>query len=139
MAELKTKETGASVATFLAAIGDDRRRQDCIEIARLMERATKAQPRMWGSGVVGFGNRHYKYASGREGDWFVLGFSPRKGDITLYLATGLDSFEHQLATLGRHKAGKSCLYVKQLADVDVKVLKAILAASAKAARSGSAA
>jgi hypothetical protein len=131
MAELKTKPTAASVAAFIDSITDDTRREDCRTVLRLMKNATRAQPRMWGPSIVGFGSYHYKYDSGREGDWFEAGFSPRKNDLTLYLMSGLDPLAGLLATLGRHKTGKSCLYIKRLADVNLEVLEETIVASVK--------
>jgi hypothetical protein len=129
MAELKTKQTGASVEDFLAGVADEARREDCRALVRLMTRVTGAPPRMWGSGMVGFGRYHYKYASGREGDWFLTGFAPRKQDLTLYIMAGFDRYEDLMARLGRHKTGRSCLYVKRLADIDADVLDALVTAS----------
>jgi hypothetical protein len=129
MAELKTQPTRSSVAAFLGAIPDERRRKDCAAVARIMRRATGARPQMWGSSIVGFGRRHYKYASGREGDWFVTGFSPRKGDLTLYISGGFDGHETLMRKLGKYKTGKSCLYIRTLADIDVGVLTALIETS----------
>lgn len=129
MAELKTKQTGASVEDFLAGVADEARREDCRALVRLMTRVTGAPPRMWGSGMVGFGRYHYKYASGREGDWFLTGFAPRKQDLTLYIMAGFDRYEDLMARLGRHRTGRSCLYVKRLADIDADVLDALVTAS----------
>jgi hypothetical protein len=129
MAELKTKQTEASVEDFLDGVADEARREDCRALVRLMTRVTGAPPRMWGPGMVGFGTYHYKYASGREGDWFLTGFAPRKQDLTLYIMAGFDRYEDLMARLGRHKTGKSCLYVKRLADIDADVLEALVTAS----------
>lgn len=96
-----------------------------------MKQATKAEPKMWGTSIVGFGTYHYKYASGREGDWFQTGFSPRKQSLTLYLMGGLDMHQAALKKLGKHTTGVGCLYIKKLGDVDKKVLKEIIAAGAK--------
>jgi hypothetical protein len=131
MAELKTKKTKASVDTFLAKIADEDRRRDCLALVRLMKQVTKAEPKMWGTSIVGFGSYHYQYASGREGDWFVAGFAPRKQDLTLYIMAGFSGYGELLAKLGKHKTGKSCLYVKRLADLDLKVLKQLVTASVK--------
>jgi len=122
MAELKTKPTKRSVEAFVNAIPDDDRQRDCRTIMRLMKRITKAQARMWGPGIVGFGSYHYKYESGREGDWFLTGFSPRKHELTIYIMAGFSRYPALLAKLGKYKTGKSCLYIKQLADVDMGVL-----------------
>ncbi|MBP7570207.1 MAG: DUF1801 domain-containing protein [Acidobacteria bacterium] len=128
MAENKTRPTRQSVASFLRALPEERR-ADCRILADMMKELTGADGRMWGSAIVGFGDYHYKYASGREGDWFLTGFSPRKNDLTVYVMAGLDGYAEQLARLGKHKAGKSCLYLKRLADIDLGVLRAILADS----------
>lgn len=126
MADLKTKRTNASVSAFLTTIPDERRRKDCADLARVMKQVTKKKPEMWGTSVVGFGRHHYKYASGREGDWFITGFSPRKDALTLYFMSGLGGQEPLLRKLGKHKVGKGCLYVKRLEDVDLGVLKTLI-------------
>jgi hypothetical protein len=131
MAELKTKCTDTSVDAFLAGIADDARREDCLAVLRLMKQVTRTEPKMWGESIVGFGNYHYKYASGREGDWFLTGFSPRKRDLTFYIMAGFEPYQTQLNKLGKHKTGKCCLYVKRLADIDLKVLKELVTASVK--------
>ena len=127
MAELKTKPTDQSVDDFLQTVPDERKRLDSYTILEMMKRATGEQPRMWGSSIVGFGARHYKYESGREGDWFVTGFSPRKQNLTLYLTYALDRYEALLKKLGKHKIGKGCLYVNKLDDVDMSVLEELIA------------
>lgn len=132
MARSKTRATGASVQVYFAAIGDDTRRKDCESLAKLMTKATKHPPKMWGSSIVGFGSYHYKYESGREGDSCLVGFSSRKGDISVYGLNAAVDAEELIATLGRHKAGKGCLYVKTLADVDLKVLARLVASAAAA-------
>jgi Domain of unknown function (DU1801) len=129
MAELKTRKTGASVNAFLKTIGDAARRRDCQTLVRIMRNAVGAPPRMWGPAIVGFGDYRYRYASGREGDWFVAGFSPRKQDLTLYLMSGVERFPSILKRLGKYKIGKSCLYIKSLAEVDMAVLAELIAAS----------
>jgi uncharacterized protein DUF1801 len=126
MAELKTKKTKASVPTFLAGLEDARARKDCKTLVGLMQAATGAKAKMWGSSIVGFGDYRYTYASGREGDWFVMGFSPRKGALTIYLMGGLDRLAKDLAKLGKHKRGGGCLYVRDLDDVDPGVLRRML-------------
>ena len=130
-AELKTQKNEASVEDFLNSISDETRRQDCFRLLELMKKATKAEPKMWGGSIVGLGDYSYKYESGREGEWFQMGFSPRKEALTLYLMSGLHLHTESLAKLGKHKIGKSCLYIKSLADVDVKVLKDMLAQTVK--------
>lgn len=131
MAELKTKKNDASVEDFLNTIKDEQIRADCFEISKLMSQVTKAEPKMWGSSIVGFGQYHYKYASGRENDWMLVGFSPRKQNITLYIMAGFDRYDELLAQLGKFTTGKSCLYIKKLADVDKKVLKKLVTESVK--------
>ncbi len=126
MAELKTRPTAASVPAFLKSIADEARRKECRELVKLMKEATGQSPRMWGESIVGFGQHHLKYASGRELDWFMLGFSPRKQALTLYLMCGLANHRPLLEKLGKHKTGKGCLYVKSLDDVDRTVLKQLL-------------
>ena len=132
MAELKTRPTKARVAEFLAAIPDEQRRKDCKAVAKLMQEATGAKPVLWGTSIVGFGTYRYKYESGREGEWPVTGFSPRKNDLTLYIMPGFDRYADLLARLGKHRTGKSCLYLKKLADVDLAVLKEIIGKSVAA-------
>jgi hypothetical protein len=129
MAELKTTKTTASVAAFIRAIPDANMRADCRTVAALMEKITQAKPKMWGASIVGFGTYHYTYASGREGDWPICGFSPRKAALTLYIMAGFDQYDSLMARLGRFKTGKSCLYVKRLSDVDSRVLEALIKAS----------
>jgi hypothetical protein len=129
MSEMKTRATEASVDGLLRSMPDDARRQDCLRLLEIMKRATGAVPKLWGAGMVGFGSYHYRYESGREGDWFVTGFSPRKANLTLYIMAGFDRYPELLERLGRFKTGKSCLYVKKLADVDEQVLVELIAAS----------
>lgn len=131
MSELKTKITKASVDKFLRGIKDEQARADCIKIAELMQKVTKTEPKMWGTSIVGFDSYHYKGKSGREGDWFITGFSPRKQALTLYLMGGFDDQADLLAKLGKYSTGKGCLYIKKLADIDVKVLKELIARSVK--------
>jgi len=126
MAELKTKQTEESVQGFLAAIQDEGKRADALTVCKLMEELSGQSPKMWGASMVGFGSYHYTYASGRSGDWFVCGFSPRKAALTLYLTGGFDQMEKHLSQLGKHTTGKGCLYVKRLADIDLEVLKAMV-------------
>ncbi len=131
MVELKTKQTDASVDTFLAAIKDEVTRRDCIELSALMGKATRAPPKMWGAGIIGFGSRRLKYPNGRELDWMLLGFAPRKANIALYLAGGVEPQAALLRKLGKHTTGKGCLYIKRLADVDTRVLTQLLQASVR--------
>jgi len=130
MNENKTKPTKVSAQEYLAAIEDEARRKDCNALARLMTKATKQPPTMWGSSIVGFGSYHYKYESGREGDMCLVGFASRKGEISLYGLTGTVEAQGLLAKLGKYKAGKGCLYVKTLADVDQKILEKLVACAA---------
>lgn len=129
MAELKTQVTKASVDKFLEGIKDEKKRQDCYEILKIMKKATKAEPKMWGTSIVGFGDYHYVYASGREGNWFITGFSPRVQNLTLYMMGGFDS--EVLKRLGKYKTGKGCLYINKLSDVDLKVLNELITKSVK--------
>lgn len=122
MAELKTKKTQASVAEFLNSIEDKQKRADCKTVAKMMREATGNRAKMWGAAMVGFGSYHYKYASGREGNWFIAGFSPRKQALTLYIMPGFSQYDKLMAKLGKYKTGKSCLYINSLKDVDEKVL-----------------
>lgn len=131
MAEAKTKATAESVDGFLDRVPDEARRKDCQTLVRLMRAATGEAPVMWGSSIVGFGRYRYKYASGHEGEWPIIGFAPRKNDLTLYIMPGFEPFADLMARLGKYKTGKSCLYVKKLADVDQAVLKQLLAESTK--------
>ena len=130
--ENKTQATVASVDAFLDAIADLPRREDCRRVRALMEAATGAPAVMWGPSIVGFGRYRYRYASGREGEWPVTGFSPRKNDLTLYLMPGFEQQAALMAKLGKHKTGKSCLYLKRLADVDRVVLEELITRSVAA-------
>ena len=134
MAENKTKPTAAAVSGFLKRIKDPAMRKDSETIVSMMRTVSKQPPVMWGSSIIGFGSRHYIYDSGREGDTMVLGFSPRKQALTLYLCGGLELFTAERAKLGKHAAGKGCLYIKRLSDVDTGVLRSILLKSWKSLR-----
>ena len=129
MPENKTKIMEASVESYLAAISDEARRQDCEALTKLMTKATKQPSKMWGTSIVGFGSYHYKYESGREGDSCLTGFSSRKSDITLYLVADFPGQDELLAKLGNHKRGKGCLYIRTLSDVDPKVLEQLIVGS----------
>jgi len=129
MVENKTQPSQASVDTYLDGIADGSRRDDCRELVRLMTRVTGHPAVMWGPGIVGFGSYHYRYESGREGDCCMVGFSSRKGDISIYLMAGFPGRDELLAKLGRHKLGKACLYVKRLGDLDLAVLERLVAGS----------
>jgi hypothetical protein len=129
MAELKTKPNDQNVSAFLNSIGDERKRQEAFAILSLMEKLTKSKPQMWGPSIVGFGRYHYRYESGREGDWFLTGFSPRRQNLTVYIMSGFRRYEELMAGLGKYKTGKSCLYLNRLTDVDIKVLEALITES----------
>ena len=130
-AELKTKLNDASVTEFLNSVADEKKRKDCFEILEMMKQVTREEPKMWGSSIVGFGSYHYKGRSGREGDWMLVGFSPRKQNLTLYLMDGLDTHAPLLKELGRFTTGASCLYIKKLEDVDREVLQELVQASVR--------
>ena len=129
LSENKTKGTDASVESYLSAIDDPSRRQDCVELSQLMARVTQEKPRMWGSSIVGFGSYHYRYESGREGDSCLAGYSSRKGDISIYLMGTFEGRDALLAQLGKHKMGKACLTIRRLQDVDTQVLEQLVAGS----------
>lgn len=130
-AELKTKVNDASVADFLGSVADEQKQKDSFEILKIMQQITKEEPKMWGPSIVGFGSYHYKYESGREGDWMQIGFSPRKQNITLYLIPGSERYQELMNKLGKYSTGKACLYVKRLSDVNVDVLKELITESRK--------
>jgi hypothetical protein len=134
MAELKTKETNASVTAYLNAIADKTKRADCKAIAKMMRDATGNRARMWGSSIVGYGSYDYKYASGHQGNWPICGFSPRAQNITIYIMPGFSKFEKLMKKLGKYKTGKSCLYIKRLEDVDRKVLGDLITGSVREMR-----
>ena len=129
MSENKTKPTQASVANYFAAINDDTRREDCETLARLITKVTKEKPRMWGTSIVGFGIHRYKYESGREGETCLVGFSSRKGDISVYGVSSSPDHAALLSQLGKHKMGKGCLYIRKMSDVDQRVLERLIAGS----------
>lgn len=131
MAELKTKPNDSSVEAFLNSVADPKKRQDSFAILDLMKKVTGAEPVMWGDSIIGFGDIHYRYASGREGDWFVTGFSPRAQNLTLYIMSGFEQYDELLAKLGKHKTGKSCLYIKKIEDIDQAVLEELVRQSAE--------
>ena len=134
MAENKTKENKQSVAAFLNAIEDKRRKADAKKVAAMMREATGCRAKMWGASIVGFGKYHYTYASGREGDWALTGFSPRKQNLAVYIMPGFKPFDALMKKLGKYKTGKSCLYLNKLDDVDEKVLKKLIGDSVKLMR-----
>src|SRR5215471_2794696 len=134
MADNKTKATDQSVAAFVAAVPDAQRRQDSQTLIELMRAATGEEPKLWGSSLIGLGQYHYIYASGREGDMFLAGFSPRKPALVLYLNGGLEAMAPLLEKLGKYKTGKGCIYIKNLDEVHLPTLKKMIAQSAKTAR-----
>lgn len=131
MAENKTRPKKTGVTAFLAGIEDVQMRRDAKKVAAMMREATGSRARMWGSNIVGFGQYHYRYESGREGDFMITGFSPRKQALTIYIIPGFGRFEKLMARLGKHKTGKSCLYIRRLSDVDEKVLRQLIGNSVK--------
>lgn len=131
---LKTRRTKASVAAFLEAVPDDRKREDSLVLVAMMQRATGHSPAMWGTSLVGFGEYSYTNSSGREAGWFLTGFSPRKAALTIYIMPGFSGSESLLEGLGRHKVGKSCLYVKRLADIDLSALDLLISTSVETMR-----
>ena len=131
MAENKTKPTTKSVPDFLNSVEDPVRREDCRTMAAIMEELTGSKPKMWGDSIVGFGEHRYKYASGREGDWFLTGFSPRKQALTLNIMGYLEFYTELLEGLGKFKHGKGCLYIKKLEDIDLDVLRSLISTSIK--------
>ena len=136
MAENKTVKTGASVEDFIAGVENKRRREDGIALLEMMREITGLEPEMWGPSIVGFGDLHYKYESGREGDMFLTGFSPRKRSLSLYVTSEFDMYEALLARLGKHRRGASCLYINKLADVDADVLRELVRRAYERARDG---
>ena len=126
MSELKTKRNEGDVDVYLDTVENPRRREDARRVLDLMREITGEPPKMWGSSIVGFGSYHYTYASGREGDWPVVGFAPRKQNLVLYIMPGFARYDSLLARLGKHRTGRSCLYVNKLADVDPDVLEELV-------------
>ena len=122
----KTQPTTISPKEFLASVEPERRREEGFEMLAFFDRVTGLQARMWGASIIGYGRYHYKYASGREGDFFITGFSPRKTSLTLYIMPGYRAISEKLSRLGKHKTGKSCLYINKLADIDIEVLEEIV-------------
>lgn len=133
LAEIKTKPTASSVEDFINTIANEQKRKDSLVLVKLMEKATKEKSVLWGSSIIGFGNKRYKSpTSGREVDWFIIGFAPRKANLSLYLTTTLHSHDEEtLKKLGKHKTGGGCLYINKLEDVDLKVLEGMIQAAAK--------
>ena len=131
MAELKTKKNDQDVNAFLDRIEDEKKRQDSKAILKLMQDVTGEAPTMWGDSIVGFGSYDYKYASGREGNWFLTGFAPRKQNLTLYIMSGFEAYDDLMSKLGKYKTGKSCLYIKKIEDIDMQVLSELVRQSAE--------
>jgi hypothetical protein len=132
LAEIKTKETSVNVDDFINTLKDEKQRKDCLTLVKLMQKATKEKPKMWGSLIIGFGNKIYKSpASGREVEWFKIGFSPRKANLSLNLVIDIKKHAATLKKLGKHKTGMGCLYINKLEDVDLKVLEGLIEVAAK--------
>ena len=126
MAELKTNKNDNDIVEFLNGVDNEERRKDCFRLLELFEQWTKETPRMWGASIIGFGSYHYRYHTGREGDWFLTGFSPRKQNLTIYITAGFSEYDDIMQNLGKYKTGKSCLYVKRLSDIDLEKLKTLV-------------
>ena len=124
--ELKTKLNNASVEKFLKSVKEKKKQEDSFRLLDIYAKVTGEVPKMWGSSIVGFGSYHYKYASGQEGDWMLTGFSPRKDNFSLYTMCGVEKFQRHLKNLGKHKTGKSCIYIKSLDDINENVLKSLI-------------
>ena len=134
MAENKTQKTGASVEDFINSVEIKRRREDGFALLKIMKEVTGEEAEMWGPSIIGFGDYHYKYESGREGDIFLAGFSPRKQSLSLYIMAGFEEYDSLLGALGKHRKGASCLYINKLADVDMEVLRELIEKSVEQAR-----
>lgn len=129
MSEAKTKPTELNAEDFISSVQDSKKRQDAFTLLSMMSDITQQPPVMWGDSLIGFGHYDYQYESGRKGSWFRVGFSPRKQNITLYIMNGFTQYQHLLAQLGKHKTGKSCLYINKLDDIDLDILKQMVALS----------
>ena len=129
MAENKTVPTGSSVEDFIASVEPASKREDAKVLDALFRKVTGEEPQMWGPSIIGLGHYHYKYASGRENDWFLTGLSPRKQSLTLYIMNGFSRYNELLSKLGKYKTGKSCLYIKDIEDVDLRVLEELISTS----------
>lgn len=129
MADLKTKENDGSVDDYLNSVEDEKKREASFKVKAIMEEVTGEEARMWGDSIVGFGHYRYKYASGRDAEWMLVGFAPRKKNLTLYIMSGFDEYDDLLGRLGKHSTGKSCLYINKLEDVDLDVLQELVAQS----------
>jgi hypothetical protein len=126
MAEIKTQKTDDSVDDFISGIEDDRKREDSKTLLDIMEKVTGEEPNMWGPSIIGFGDQHYKYESGREGEWFKIGFSPRKQNLTLYITDYIPDGDPLLANLGKYTTGKACIYIKRLEEIDLGILEKLV-------------
>ena len=126
MSDLKTKRNKGSVTGFLESVKNKKRREDSYVILEIMKKITGEEPEMWGTSIIGFGTYHYKYKSGREGDWFLCGFSPRVQSLTLYIMTGFSKYDELLSRIGKYKTGKACLYINKIEDIDLKILKQLI-------------
>ena len=126
MAEQKTKMNESDIVAFLNGVDNEERRKDCFKLLELFEKWTNEIPKMWGASIVGFGSYHYKYDSGREGDWFLTGFSPRKQNLTIYITAGFLEYDDIMKNLGKYSTGSSCLYVKKLSDINIEKLKTLV-------------
>ena len=131
MAELKTRPDDSSVDAYLEGVSDLQRRADTRSVMAIMQEVTGEPPRLWGGSMIGFGTYHYRYETGREGDWFLTGVAPRKGALTVYIMAGFDRYEALMARLGKHSVGRSCLYIKRLSDVDLDVLRELIERSVR--------
>jgi hypothetical protein len=129
--ELKTKVNDTSVVNFLNKIDDEHKRNESFQLLDIFAKLSGHEPKMWGNSIIGFGSYHYKYASGQEGEWMKLGFSPRKQKFSIYIMSGFDKLEKNLEKLGKYKTGKACLYVNKLADIDLKKLERLITESFK--------
>ena len=136
MAELKTKLNDASVEDFLNGVADENRRRDCFAVLEIMREVTGEEPKMWGASIIGFGSYRYKYASGREGDWPLTAFSPRKQNLTLYIMPGFARYTGLMQKLGKHKTGKGCLYINKLKEIDQPTLRELVAQSVAHVKAG---
>ncbi len=130
-AQLKTQKNEASVESYLNSINEEQKKADAFALLSLMKKITRQEPKMWGTAIVGFGDYTYKYSTGREGDWFLMGFSPRKQNLTIYIMTGYERHPDLMVKLGKYKTGKSCLYINKLSDVNEKVLTELLTVAQK--------
>ena len=131
MAEIKTKQNSASVKDFLNGVKEERQRKDSFAILEMMKKASGEEPKMWGTSIVGFGKMRYKSSSGREVDWMLIGFAPRKANISLYLTVNIKEYAAYLEKLGKHKTGAGCLYIKKLEDINTKILENMIRDSLK--------